>query len=288
MGNKEPNIPNILNKLEQYWALFDNALEDDPEGDQDTNEKMRDLLKDQGIAAEVLLFDWKATSEMIKETGKFLLDHPRWHMVQFEDWHGFEGGSGDDFVVVLTSSLVDYDIAEKIGDLYYNKGAYLPELPDSFSGEPEELPVLTKEAVGAKMAYFMSLGRGTAAENLFDWLKPYLKTDPDPKSLTEEAFITEMAYFADEVGKETIKKIYKFLLPYLKEPQSWAYEVVVRYQDNGNPCVKDYFSSDEALIDALQNGKSWEIGAIYAIFDKDGNDVMEKFDSSIHDMYHEN
>ena len=65
------------------------------------------------------------------------------------------------------------------------------------------------------------------------------------------------------------------------------YMVIGRYQDNGNPCDMDFFKDKESLIEALEKGKGWENGAIYAIFDFNLNqDVMENFDSYIHDMYH--
>lgn len=91
---------------------------------QEATEQLRKLLQELGSPElHVIINDWKATTEHIREVAGFMNSHLGWTLHIFPAWHPFEDGQGDDMVAVFTLMLIGYQDAEKIGNLVYNLGA---------------------------------------------------------------------------------------------------------------------------------------------------------------------
>lgn len=90
----------------------------------EATEQLRKLLQELGNPElYVIINDWKMKDVHAQEIGEFLGAHSGWGFHLFLEWHPFEDAQGDDMIAVLTSKLISYQDAEKVGNLVYNLGA---------------------------------------------------------------------------------------------------------------------------------------------------------------------
>jgi len=91
--------------------------------DPEATERLRTLLEDLHIEADLIISDWKEHMEHQREVFEYIQKHQGWIPYGFPAWHPFAGGSGDDIITVLTNRVVTYEQAESIANLWYNLGA---------------------------------------------------------------------------------------------------------------------------------------------------------------------
>lgn len=91
---------------------------------QEASEELGKLLEELGNPRlHIIINDWKAGTEHIREIAELLPSYSDGSFSNFHEWHPFEDGQGDDMVAVFTSKPVSYENAERIGNLVYNLGA---------------------------------------------------------------------------------------------------------------------------------------------------------------------
>jgi len=111
---------------EQYIAWVVSIVKADmPKSPQEVEDvaskKFEELTR--GFKADVIQSDEGDIDGHIQTCAKVINDNQLKYVRTFLPWHEFPGGSGDDYVSVMTSEEIDHTFAEILADLEFSFGA---------------------------------------------------------------------------------------------------------------------------------------------------------------------